>query len=315
MGICPVGVGPSLSIRFYARNVLFAPGSAVLQPRFQTILGDFFPRYVRVLNRPEFRNIITELRIEGYTGTFWRDGATAQESYLGNMDLSQARTRSVLSYVLALPAIAPQEDWLMGVLTANGLSSSHLIRLSNGAEDPYASQRVEFRVRTNAEEQVRKLLALSATAAPKATANPILVVDDSIPPYPDWASPMIGKPLRGYFANTTSRCLGYLDDVVIKYTGAHPGAKIIGWGFDTTSNAPVARLVFADNNGVIIGAGEGGFQRPDVAARQPKIASTTTGWEGYVEVTTRPVAAWGIMSQPGTVCRFEPARPSGGESM
>lgn len=305
----------TLSIRFYARDVLFAAGSADLKPRFKAILDEFFPRYIRILSEPKYRDIISEVRIEGYTSSLWRPGASVDESYIGNMALSQDRTRSVLSYVLGVPAVQPQKDWLMQVLTANGLSSSHLIRRANGIEDPDASQRVEFRVRTNADEQVRKLLLLSAKPAPLGGALGPPVVVAPMPPYPAWSQMLIGKPLHAIFARTSTRCLGFFDGVITKYAGGRPGAKVYGWGFDITTNTPIDRLVFADDNDTIVGAGNGGFERPDVPARLPQVGSPTTGWQGYVGVTSRPAAAWGILHRTSTVCRFKPSRPSSGEGM
>ena len=68
------------------------------------------------------------------------------------MELSQDRTRAVLEYCMGL--MKPnQQDWARQFITANGLSSSHLITI-NGKEDKELSRRVEFRVRTNAEKQL-----------------------------------------------------------------------------------------------------------------------------------------------------------------
>ena len=47
-------------------------------------------------------------------------------------------------------------DWAKALITANGLSSSHLI-LKDGEEDKELSRRVEFRVRTNAEKQLEEI--------------------------------------------------------------------------------------------------------------------------------------------------------------
>jgi outer membrane protein OmpA-like peptidoglycan-associated protein len=151
----------TLSIRFYGPGALFATGSSELQPRFKTILDDFFPRYLRILTQRKYVNLISEVRIEGYTSTSWKPGASLNESYIGNMALSQDRTRSVLGYALDMPAVQPEKPWLIQVLTANGLSFSHLRTKADGTEDAFASQRVEFRVRTNADEQIRKVLDLS----------------------------------------------------------------------------------------------------------------------------------------------------------
>ena len=72
------------------------------------------------------------------------------------MELSQDRTRAVLQYCFSL---MKDEDvlWLKGLVTANGLSSSHLILTKSGEEDKDLSRRVEFRVRTNAEKQLEDI--------------------------------------------------------------------------------------------------------------------------------------------------------------
>ena len=48
---------------------------------------------------------------------------------------------------------------LLGVVvTANGLSSSHLIKNNEGIEDKQKSRRVEFRTKTNAEKKVVEII-------------------------------------------------------------------------------------------------------------------------------------------------------------
>ena len=98
-------------------------------------------------NRPEYRDNIEEIRIEGHTNS--------NGGYYSNMELSQDRTRTVLQYCMSLVG---QDDanWLMGLITANGLSSSHPI-ITNGVENKELSRRVEFRVRTNAEKQLEDI--------------------------------------------------------------------------------------------------------------------------------------------------------------
>ena len=145
----------TLLVRFNAPQVLFAEGESAMRARFQEILTDFFPRYVAVLS--EFQPAIDEIRIEGHTSSEW-NGASPQQAYYSNMALSQARTREVLSFVLSLPVIAPDRAWMQSLLTANGLSSSRLIRDSSGVEDPNLSRRVEFRVRTKARSEIVRIL-------------------------------------------------------------------------------------------------------------------------------------------------------------
>ncbi|MET3602139.1 OmpA family protein [Martelella mangrovi] len=146
----------SLTLRFKAPDVLFDTSSAALKPSFKTIIDDFFPRYLAVLDR--FKDSIDEVRIEGHTSSEWNAETPPLEAYFRNMELSQERTRSVLEYALELPSTQPYLDWALGHVTANGLSSSHLIRSDTGSEDHQASRRVEFRVRTNAKQQIMKVV-------------------------------------------------------------------------------------------------------------------------------------------------------------
>ena len=85
------------------------------------------------------------------------DGITLGYAYFANMELSQARTRSVLKYVMNIEGIKSKKEWLVSHVTANGLSSSKLIMI-NGREDRNRSRRVEFRVRTDAEKRISEIL-------------------------------------------------------------------------------------------------------------------------------------------------------------
>ncbi len=145
----------TLSIRFKAPDVLFDAAAASLRPEFESILSEFFPRYLKVL--AGFREGIAEVRLEGHTSSEWEGAINDDDAYFRNMSLSQARTRSVLKYSLSLPGIADQKDWARNLVTANGLSSSQLI-MSNGLEDKVRSRRVEFRVRTNTKERIVRIL-------------------------------------------------------------------------------------------------------------------------------------------------------------
>jgi len=150
-----------LAIRFTEPEVLFAEGSSDLKPEFRAILGDFFPRYVRILTSPKYRASISEVRIEGHTSSDWTGVTTPEDAYFRNMELSQARTRSALVFALGLPEVSGERGWLRQYLTANGLSSSHPVFDASGVEDPARSRRVEFRVRTDAETRIAKILEVS----------------------------------------------------------------------------------------------------------------------------------------------------------
>jgi len=151
-------VKDDLSIRFTDPDILFANGKSDLKPEFQQILNNFFPRYERILASQKYRQAIDEIRIEGHTSSEWTTMTTPDDAYARNMELSQARTRSVLNLVLGLPETPADRTWLKRYVTANGLSSSQPILGPDQSEDLVRSRRVVFRVRTDAETRIEKIL-------------------------------------------------------------------------------------------------------------------------------------------------------------
>ena len=148
----------TLVIRFEEPEVLFGIGSSELSQRFQLILDDFFPRYVKIISSEKYMNNIEEIRIEGHTSSEWNGGTQEIEAYFHNMRLSQNRTRSVLMYCLNLINVPETMAWAKKYITANGLSSSRLIMNFDGVEDKLKSRRVEFRTKTNAEKKVVEII-------------------------------------------------------------------------------------------------------------------------------------------------------------
>ncbi|MCG8558619.1 MAG: OmpA family protein [Hyphomicrobiales bacterium] len=146
----------TLTVRFKAPEVLFEQAKAALSPFFEEVLDNFFPRYVRVL--VQFRPEIEEVRIEGHTSSEWAPDTPPDDAYINNMELSQERTRAVLEYVLANRQLDTHREWTKSTVTANGLSSSRLIRRPDRTEDPDRSRRVEFRVRTKVKDRIVEIL-------------------------------------------------------------------------------------------------------------------------------------------------------------
>jgi outer membrane protein OmpA-like peptidoglycan-associated protein len=149
-----------LTIRFEEPTGKFKIGDAALPEKFKLVLDAFVPRYVKVISNPIYRDAIDEVRIEGHTSSIWQGSKTALEAYFQNMKLSQDRTRTTLEYVVTRPGI-PMRDhaWLLSKITANGLSSSKRRFAPDGAEDINASQRVEFKLRMDADKLLEKLLS------------------------------------------------------------------------------------------------------------------------------------------------------------
>lgn len=147
-----------LAFRFNNTEVLFDQGMAELKPEFQTILANFFPRYIAIITGEDYRNDILEIRIEGHTSSSWYGATSSDDAYIRNMALSQQRTRTTLNFLMNLSSVQYSKDWLKTHLTANGLSSAKVIRQDNGVEDPQRSRRVEFRVRTDADGRIATIL-------------------------------------------------------------------------------------------------------------------------------------------------------------
>ena len=139
----------TLTFTFKSPNTLFDNDKSKLKVKYKEILADFFPRYLAIILK--FENSINEIRIEGHTSSIG--------TYFYNMNLSQDRTRSVLEYIYNLDNIKSSQNWIKKHISAVGLSSSKLI-LKNGKEDEDASRRVGFRIITNSELQIRKILEM-----------------------------------------------------------------------------------------------------------------------------------------------------------
>ncbi len=135
----------TLTVRFQNPDLFFHIGSSSLNRDYQSILADFFPRYIKLLKKHEAA--IEAISIEGHTSSEWRGSPSEDIAYLNNMVLSQARTRAVLEYCLLHPSVRQHKTWLRRLLTANGLSSSRIIQ-EKGMEKIAYSRRVEFRIHT-----------------------------------------------------------------------------------------------------------------------------------------------------------------------
>ncbi len=155
----------SLTIRFLSPEVLFAQGSAVLEPFFQDILTDFMPRYIELLDR-NFKKQIREIRIEGHTSSGFYGIEDETEAFIRNMALSQARTRAVLDFSMNIPGLEQWKEWMRRTISANGLSSARTIQNANGEENKRRSRRVEFTIRTKTKEALFEIL--NRIAAPSA---------------------------------------------------------------------------------------------------------------------------------------------------
>lgn len=153
MTICEGG----LLIRFQNESN-FTPASAVLSPDFEKLLDSFIPRLFNVIW--QYKDSVSEIRIEGHTDSTVRSWDTPLSGYIYNTALSQNRSRNVLTYALNQPSIINNNNylsWAFSSITAHGMSSSDLI--SEGDVELYKkSRRVEFRIKTKAEDALLDLV-------------------------------------------------------------------------------------------------------------------------------------------------------------
>jgi outer membrane protein OmpA-like peptidoglycan-associated protein len=162
------------TIRFNEPEVLFETGKSELRDQFRNILKDFFPRYLDTVYQTEFREEMSEIRIEGHTSSQWKDARTSYDRYLLNAALSQGRALAVLDFCFRLPDAQEHRDLMIRDLRANGLSYSRPIFSADGSEDNLRSQRVEIRVMSKTRERIIRILETQQeekTEEPEPTGN------------------------------------------------------------------------------------------------------------------------------------------------
>lgn len=149
----------NLSIRFKDPDVLFVMNSAELQNPYKQILDDFFPRLLKVVSN--YENLIEEIRIEGHSAeaedSIRKGKITERQDYEEGMEISQSRTRSVLSYCLNDTEYPKSDEWIRSKIVAIGYSKSRPVKI-NGKIDWEASRRVEFRIKLNSDNEIQKYL-------------------------------------------------------------------------------------------------------------------------------------------------------------
>lgn len=156
----------SLTIRFLSPEILFKAGKAELTDKFKTVLDDFMPRYIDLLIS-RFDTKIDEVRIEGHTSSEWSSSVSDSEAFIRNMQLSQARTRTVLDYSINMTGTQYFTPWMIKRVGAHGLSSARLI-MRDGVEDKKRSRRVEFTIKTKTKEAMFRILDRISPAVEKS---------------------------------------------------------------------------------------------------------------------------------------------------
>lgn len=139
-----------LRVIFIAPSVFFDVNSSVVKPDFQRVLAEFFPRYIKVLEK--YSSEIVEVRIEGNASIEEGESIDSNSDYFRNMRLSQERAFNVLQYVFSLGNIQDKRQWMIDKLRANGASFSKA-----NLEKSAASRCVEISIRRNAEGALKDI--------------------------------------------------------------------------------------------------------------------------------------------------------------
>lgn len=136
-------------------NILFEYNKSALKAGGKEFLGEFMPRYLKILLSPKYKKYVSEIVIEGHTDT---DG-----DYLSNLELSQQRAYSVADYCVSKNSdflTDREKEELKDVLSTVGKSFSEPILKPNGSVDMDASRRVEILFRLRDEEMIREMMEI-----------------------------------------------------------------------------------------------------------------------------------------------------------
>jgi len=138
-------VKPTINIykdlRITHDSLIFKQGSSELTPKHKTILQEFMPKLLKVLE--PYKDQIKNIQIKGYTSTEWQ--APKTQRYLNNAKLANDRAMHVLDYSYQISAIKEHQDWISEVFSTDGYSYSNLVYI-NDKEDRIRSRRVEFEI-------------------------------------------------------------------------------------------------------------------------------------------------------------------------
>ena len=136
-------------------NILFEYNKSVLKSGGKDFLGEFMPRYLKILLSPRYKRYISEIVIEGHTDT---DG-----DYLSNLELSQQRAYSVADYCTRKNSTVlsdTEREELEKILSTVGKSFSEPVMGTDGKIDAAASRRVEILFRLRDEEMIREMMEI-----------------------------------------------------------------------------------------------------------------------------------------------------------
>ena len=123
----------------FSDATLFPRGRTDLTPEMRQFLDDLCYPWLNTLRDQGFE--IREIRIEGHASPGWRGARNAQDAYLRNLELSQARARVVLEYCIDATWGQDLGQWARERSVAIGFSSSQPV-YEDGEISLEGSQRV-----------------------------------------------------------------------------------------------------------------------------------------------------------------------------
>ena len=150
-----ISVDESTGAITFDSTILFEYNRDELKETGEAFLGEFFPRYVKILMGPEYREYVSEIIIEGHTDT--------SGNYMFNRDLSQKRAFSVAEYCLSdnNDILTKEEtEALRSVVSTSGRSWSDPVYNPDGSVNMEASRRVEVLFRLKDEEMIREMIEI-----------------------------------------------------------------------------------------------------------------------------------------------------------
>ena len=153
-----------LVVKFKNPDLLFATDEATLKSEYQSILDEFIPLYLGIVNKPDYQDRIKEVRIEGHTA----DYSTAHPTYMSTISLSQNRSNAVLEYILQDRYFSQlsfeDQEKLRFWFSANGLGNGRTLdetgSFTYNSKNNVSpnSRRVEFRILTTSEELIDEII-------------------------------------------------------------------------------------------------------------------------------------------------------------
>lgn len=152
-----------LTIKFTNPDVLFEANDSKLRIHFKNILEEFIPKYLSIINEAVYKDKIKEIRIE------WHAWRCLDSEYWICLTLSQKRANNVLFYIfnnssfndLSIDDKKKMKFWITSNWMSNWKnldSEGNYIYYSNNEVDAKQSRRVEFRIVTNSEELIEKII-------------------------------------------------------------------------------------------------------------------------------------------------------------